>query len=112
MHEATSQVDQANTECVQQVKEIDSLTKDKEEAQTKMLNLQRENAALKRRLESLDPAVVQAKLPRPGPSLKPFEDLTPRQKKVASSRLQKQVTQTSEERRIHPVKLSAYLTFR
>jgi chromosome segregation ATPase len=112
LHEATSQVDQANTECVQQVKEIDSLTKDKEEAQTKMLNLQRENAALKRRLESLDPAVVQAKLPRPGPSLKPFEDLTPRQKKVASSRLQKQVTQTSEERRIHPVKLSAYLTFR
>ena len=112
LHKATAQLEQANKDCVKQALEIGSLATDRKEDLTNVRNLERENAALKRKVESLEPGVGQAKLPRPGPSLKPFEELTPRQQKVASSKLQSQVNKTSEERKIHPVKLSAYLTFR
>ena len=110
LHDTTAQLVQANTHCVGQVEEIDSLTRDKEEGHERQRNLERENAALKRRLESLESG--EAKLPRPGPSLKSFEDLTPRQQKVASSKLQKEVMKTSEVRRIPPTQLCGYLTFR
>ena len=110
LHTATDQLVLANSHCVKQDQTIDILANEKDAATVKIRNLERENAALRRRLEVLEPG--EARMPRPGPSLKPFEDLTPRQQKVASSKLQDHVNTTSEERKIHPVKLSAYLTFR
>ena len=112
LHEATAQVDQSNSECVRQAQEVKQLKSDKEESTTKMRQLHIDKAVLKRRLESFDPGDLQAKLPRPGPSRKAFEDLTPRQQKVASNELQAQVIRTSEERRIQPARLSAYLSYR
>ena len=109
LHESNTQLELANRECVRQGQEIDSLARGKEESQERIRNLERQNAAMRRRLEDLE---TGGKLPRPGPSLKPFEELTPRQQKVASSKLQQQLCQTSEERRIQPTKLSAYLTCR
>ena len=109
LHEATAQLVQANSDCVNQGKKLESLERDREEATSKMMKVEKNNAAMKRKLASLE---HKAKLPRPGPSLKAFEDLTPRQQKAASKALQEQVIDTSEERMIHPAKLSAYLTYR
>ena len=109
LHEATAQLVQANSDCVNQGKELENLERDREETASKMMKMEKKNAAMKRKLCSLEHKI---KLPRPGPSLKAFEDLTPRQQKAASKALQVQVIETSEERNIHPAKLSAYLTYR
>ena len=109
LHETNTQLELANRECVRQGEEIASLARGKEGSQERIRNLERQNAAMRRRLEELENG---DKLPRPGPSLKPFEELTPRQQKVASDKLRLQLCQTSEERRIEPSKLSAFLTCR
>ena len=100
LHTAIDQLDLANSHCVKQDQTIDILAKEKDAATIKIRNLERENAALRIRLEILEPG--EARIPRPGPSLKPFANLTPRQQKVASSKLQDHVKITSEERKIHP----------
>ena len=110
LHEANAQLEQANSDCVKQGEQLASLARGKEETVAKVRNMERKNAAMKRRLASLEGR--QIKLPKPGPRLKAFEDLTHRQQKVASKNLQAQLNQTSEERRIHPARLSAYLTYR
>ena len=109
LHATNTQLELANRECVRQGQEIDILARGKEESQERIRNLERQNAAMRRRVEDLENG---GKLSRPGPSLKPFEELTPRQQKVASDKLRQQLCQTSEERRIQPTKLSAYLTCR
>ena len=109
LHNSNTQLELANMECVRQGQEIDSLAREKDESQERIRNLERQNAAMRRRVEELENG---GKLPRPGPSLKPFEELTPRQQKIASNKLRQQLCQTSEERRIQPTKLSAYLTCR
>ena len=111
LHAATSQLELANVVCVGQVEELDELKSERRESVVKVMHLKSENAVLKRRINNLEPG-EGVKLPRPGPSLKPFEDLTPRQQKVASDDLQSRVLTTSEERGILPSKLSAYLTYR
>ena len=111
LHAATSQLELANVVCVGQVDELDELKSERRESVVKVMHLKSENAVLKRRINNLEPG-EGVKLPRPGPSLKPFEDLTPRQQKVASDDLQSRVLTTSEERGILPSKLSAYLTYR
>jgi len=77
----------------------------------KVMHLKSDNSVLKRRINHLEPE-EGVKFPRPGPSLKPFEELTPRQQTVASYDLQSRVLKTSEERGILPSKLSVYLTYR
>ena len=109
LHEANTQLELANQECVRQGQEIASQARRKEESKERIRNLERENAAMRRRLEEIEKG---EKLPRPGPGLKPFEELTPRQQKVASDKLRQQLCQTSEERNIQPSRLSAYLTCR
>lgn len=111
LHEATSQLDLANNTCVKQGAEIESLTEEKEEFKDKLRNLGSENSVLKRKIAAGEQDNL-VKIPRPGPSLKPFESLTPRQQKIASDKLQKQVLKTSEERKILPRRLSAFLTYR
>ena len=74
-----------------------------------MKKLKSENSVLQRRLSKFEP---NDKIAKSGPNLKAFEALTPRQQKVASADLQAQVLRTSEERKILPSRLSAYLTYR
>ena len=110
LHDAYAQLEQANTDCVKQAEEVEILVSNKEEGAVKMRDLERKNAAIKRRLAILMGG--RNKFPKPGPKLRAFEDLSQKQQKVASKDLQAEVLKTSEERRIHPTKLSAYLTYR
>ena len=112
LHSQTSQLELANTLCVTQADAIEVLRAEKEESKQALKSLKSENSILKRRLAKLEPSANVSKTARPGPSLKPFETLTPRQQKVASGDLQAQVLKTSEERKILPSRLSAYLTYR
>ena len=96
---------------VAQAEELDELNSERKESVVKVMHLKSDNSVLKRRINHLEPE-EGVKFPRPGPSLKPFEDLTPREQKVASYDLQSRVLKTSEERGILPSKLSAYLTYR
>ena len=112
LHEANVQLEQANSDCVVQRDELKHFLSDKEASSIQLKQLQNTNAALKRKIESYEPVDLQVKLPRPGPPLKAFEDLTPRQQKIASNDAQAQVLKTSEERGVQPAKLSAYLTYR
>ena len=112
LHVANSQLELANNTCVKQAKEISELVVEKEGFKEKVKKLQSENSVLQRRIAEIEPGNNSERLPRPGPSLKEFELLTPRQQKKASDRLQAQVLQTSEERKILPSRLSAYLTYR
>ena len=111
LHAATYQLELANAICVGQVDELDKLKSERRESVVKVMHLKSENCVLKRRINNLEPE-EGVKCLRPGPSLKPFEDLTPRQQKVASDDLQSRVLKTSEERGILSTKLSAYLTYR
>ena len=105
LHDAYAQLEQANTDCVKQAEEVETLVSNKEEGTVKMRDLERKNAAMKRRLAMLMGG--RNKFRRPGPKLKAFEDLSQKQQKLASKNLQAEVMKTSEERRIHPIKLSA-----
>ena len=77
-----------------------------------MKKLKQENSVLRRRVADLEPEGDIARTVRPGPALKPFEALTPRQQKVASDDIQSKILKTSKERNILPTKLSAFLTYR
>ena len=112
LHTANTQIELANITCVKQAEEIKEQAVEREEFKEKVKKLQNENAVLKRRIAGLEPEDNSPRPPRPGPSLREFESLTPRQQKKASDKLQSQVLQTSEERKILPTKLSAYLTYR
>lgn len=98
--------------CVQQSGVIDRLRAEKEEKKQLVKKLKSEILTLKRRLSQLEPGGSVAKRARPGPDLKPFEELTPRSRKQYLEILQAQVFKTSEERKILPSRLSAYLTQR
>ena len=110
LHQAITQLEQANAELVEQTQALDRMSKKEQEAAIMMRNMERKNAALTRRLANFEG--VQTNLPKPGPHLKAFEELTPRDQNRASKELQAHIIKTSEERKIHPVKLSAYMTYR
>ena len=109
LHQAYSQLEQANTDLVEQVQVLERMTKKEQGDAIRMRNLERENAALRRRLGNLEEANTMT---RPGPKLKAFEELTPKDQKRASKDIQAHLIKTSEERNIHPAKLSAFLTYR
>ena len=85
-------ISNSNSGCVKLIQELKELKAEADEAKAKVRKLGAENSALKRKLESIEGG---EEMPRPGPRLKPFEDLTPKQ-----------------ERSILPTKLSAFLTYR
>ena len=105
LHEANSHLDQSNSECVKLTEENLALKRELKEVRDGARKLTAENSALKRK--SSECARV---LPRPGPPLKPFSELTPKNKIRATNELQAIVNKTSEERNILPTKLSAFLT--
>ena len=109
LHTANSDLEQTNSECVQLAKDNLALKRELGLVKTKARKLGAENSALKRRLSLLESDRV---LPRPGPPLKPFSDLTPKHRIRATDELQAKVNKTSEERNILPSKLSAFLTHR
>ena len=109
LHTAHSDLEQSNSDCVKLIQEMKDLKAEADEAKAKVRKLSAENSALKRKLESIEGG---EEMPRPGPRLKPFEDLTPKHQKRASDKLQAEVKRTSEERSILPTKLSAFLTYR
>ena len=110
LHQAYSQLEQANNDLVEQMQVMERMSRKEREEAIRMRNMKRENAAMKRRLANLDG--LKAMEAKPGPKLKAFEDLTPRDQKRASKDVQAHLLKTSEERNIHPAKLSAFLTYR
>ena len=110
LHEALAQLEQSNSECVQLAQQNVIVNADLKAAEDKCKKLVTENSVLRRRLSELSPG--EEGPPRPGPSRKSFENLTPRIQKRASDELQAQVLKTSEERGILPHKLTAFLTYR
>ena len=110
LHQAVTQLEQANNELVEQTRTLDRMSQEQQEAATKMRDMERKNAALMRRVANLEGMTTN--LPKPGPPLKAFGDLSRRDQIRASNELQAHVNKTSEERKIHPAKLSAYLTYR
>ena len=110
LHRAVTQLEQAKNELVEQTRTLDRMAMKEQETLIKMRDMERKNAALTRRVASLEG--IRTNLPKPGPPLKAFEDLTPRDQNRASKELQAHIYKTSEERRIHPAKLSAYMTYR
>ena len=111
LHAATSQLELANVDCVGQAQEVNKLKSEQEASQVVVKDLNSANQVLKRKLNLLS-SDDSSKLPRPGPSIKPFEALTPRQQIVASHDLQAKILKTSHERKILPSKLSSFLTYR
>ena len=110
LHEAIAQLEQANNELVEQTQAMCRMSQKEQEAAIMMRDMERKNAALSRRLANLEG--MRTNLPRPGPPLKAFVELTPRDQNRASKELQAHINKTSEERKIHPAKLSAYMTYR
>ena len=89
---------------------MDRLSTKEQDTANKLRKMERENAAIKRQLAKIKGS--RNTLPKPGPKFKAFEDLTPRDQKIASKDLRAHLLKTSEERKVHPTKLSAYLTYR
>ena len=112
LHRATSQLEQTNASCVLQAETINSLKLEIEDDKKVIKKIKQENSVLRRRVADLEPEGDIARTVRPGPALKPFEALTPRQQKVASDDIQSKILKTSKERNILPTKLSAFLTYR
>ena len=114
LHRATSQLEQANASCVLQAGTINCQKLEIEDSKKVIKKLKHENSVLKRRVADLDMGgdVDRSASARPGPALKPFEALTPRQQKAASDDIQAKIIRTSKERNILPTKLSAFLTYR
>ena len=112
LHTATTQLELANSDSVGHAKKVEELECEKEASKVKFKDMNIENQVLKRKINVLVPEDGLAKLPRPGPSLKPFEDLTPRQRRIASHDLQAKILNTSKERKIHPTMLSSSMTYR
>ena len=109
LHQSIEDLEHSNKECVKLAEENQKLKSEVEEVKVKARKLGAENSALKRRLQDHEEGV---NIPRPGPPLKSFDDLTPKHQKRATNKLQAQVNKTSEERRILPTRLSAFLTHR
>ena len=109
LHTANIDLDQTNSECVKLTEVNLALKRELVEAKAKARKFAAENTALKRQLSMIESDRV---LPRPGPPLKPFSDLTPKHRIRATDELQAKVIKTSEERNILPTKLSAFLTHR
>ena len=112
LHSATSQLEQANASCVVQAGTINSLKLEIEDVKKVSKKLKQENSALKRRVADFESGENSDRGARPGPALRPFESLTPRQQKAASDDIQAKLIRTSKERMILPTKLSAFLTYR
>ena len=109
LHAANEQLELSNSECVTVTTENQQLRTQLVEARATVRSLGADNSALEKRVASLEEGEVN---PRPGPRLKPFDQLTPRQQKKASNKLQSQVVKTAQERRILPGQLSAFLSYR
>ena len=109
LHTANSDLEQSNSECVKLARDNLALKKELKHVKTKARKLAAEKTAIERRLSLIESDRV---LPRPGPPLKPFSDLTPKHRIRATDELQAKVNKTSEERNILPTKLSAFLTHR
>ena len=109
LHTANSDLEQSNSECVKLARDNLALQKELKHVKTKARKLAAEKTAIERRLSLIESDRV---LPRPGPPLKPFSDLTPKHRIRATDELQAKVNKTSEERNILPTKLSAFLTHR
>ena len=109
LHQTVEDLEHTNKECVKLAEENIKMKSEIVELKVKTRKLGAENSALKRRLQDHEREVD---IPRPGPPLKPFEELTPKHQKRASDKLQTELKKTSEERRILPTKLSAFLTYR
>ena len=113
LHSATSQLEQANASCVVQAGTINSLKLEIEDVKKVKKKLKQENSALKRRIADFESGENGDRGgARPGPALRPFESLTPRQQKAASDDIQAKLIRTSKERMILPTRLSAFLTYR
>ena len=110
LHQAYSQIEQANNDLVEQGQVLEKMSKKEQENAIRMEDLERENTAMRRRLDSLEGRNTMTV--KPGPKLKAFEELTPRDQKRASKDIHAHLLKTSEERNIHPAKLSAFLTYR
>ena len=110
LHDVVAQLEQSNSDCVQLAQQNLDIKAELKAAEDKNKKLTNENAVLRRRLSALCPDTQAA--PKPGPSRKSFENLTPKNQKRATQDLQAQVLRTSEERGILPEKLSAFLTYR
>ena len=111
LHDALAQLEQSNIDCVELAQLNEAIKAELKATEDKCRNLTTENTVLRRRLSALYPD-EEGPPPKPGPSRKSFENLTPRNQKRASHELQAQVLKTSEERGILPEKLAAYLTYR
>jgi chromosome segregation ATPase len=110
LHQAVSQLEQANSDSVRLTQENKQFKREIEAARVDLKKTASENLVLKRRLSAIEPGNEPPR--RPGPSRKSFEDLTPRIQKRASDNLQAEVIKTSEERGILPTRLAAFLTYR
>lgn len=110
LHQTYSQLEQANNDLVEQVQVMERMSRKEKEEAIRMRDLKRENEAMQRRLANLEGS--KAMTAKPGPKLKDFANLTPRDQKRASKDVQAHLIKTSAERNIHPAKLSAYLTYR
>ena len=110
LHQAVSQLEQSNSDCVRLTQENKQLKSEMGAARADLKKIASENLVLKRRLSAIEPGNEAPR--RPGPSRKSFEDLTPRIQKRASDNLQAEVIKTSEERGILPSRLAAFLTYR
>ena len=110
LHQAVSQLEQSNSDCVRLTQENRQLKSEMIAAKADLKKTAADNLVLKRKLSALEPG--NEPLPRPGPSRKSFEDLTPRIQKRASDNLQAEVLKTSEDRGILPTRLAAFLTYR
>ena len=109
LHTANIDLEQTNTECVKLAEVNLALKRELDEVKAKARKCAAENTALSRRLAMIESERV---LPRPGPPLKQFSDLTPKHRIRATNELQAKVRKTSAERNILPTKLSAFLTHR
>ena len=109
LHTANADLEQVNSECVKLSEDNLTLKRELDLVRAKARKLSAENSAFKRKLSVIESDRV---LPRPGPPLKQFSDLTPKHRIRATDELQAKVFKTSEERNILPSKLSAFLTHR
>ena len=109
LHSTITDLEECNSASVKISEKYLQLKSEFSEAKSTIRKLGAEKSALLRKLRLFEGEEV---LPRPGPPLKPLDDLTPRQRIRATNKLQAEMIKTSEERKILPARLSAFLTYR
>ena len=107
LHNAYTQLEHSNCELVKAESTNARLCNElklKEQDLRKYRNEERRSAV---HLDEFAP-----KRPRPGPALKTWEEMTPRNRKRVTDPIQDVLVKTAEERQMNPVKLSAEVLFR